>query len=289
MRSATSQLMAALFSCGTLLAVAAVAATQQPQADTAKDPATKGADNPAATPAKLTPAEVPDRVDTADMVRLDPKASVWIDRKKHWVVVDAEVCLNRGTLEMFACPKGTKEHESILAVLGTAMQVHAGLLAVGAKPGQPATFVPSYRPASGTKIDIWLLWTDEEGKRHKDRAQDWVRNVKTRKAMEFPWVFAGSSYWTHPNTGERFYQGDGGDFICVSNFPTATLDIPVESSQSDQELLFEAFTERVPTVGTKVRLVLVPAADTKPAREKPAGENKSGDKSADPTAANDPA
>jgi len=44
----------------------------------------------------------------------------------------------------------------------------------------------------------------------------------------------------------------------VSNFSTALLDIPVESSQSDAELLFEAFTERIPPRGTPVRLTLKP-------------------------------
>ena len=46
-----------------------------------------------------------------------------------------------------------------------------------------------------------------------------------------------------------------GDLICVSNFPTATLDLPIESSQSNEALLFEAFTGRVPPRGTQVDLI----------------------------------
>jgi hypothetical protein len=76
--------------------------------------------------------------------------------------------------------------------------------------------------------------------------------------MEHPWVFAGSRFWTDEETGRQYYQAEGGDFICVSNFGTAALDIPVESSQSNDALEFEAFTEHIPPLGTPVRLVLKP-------------------------------
>jgi hypothetical protein len=220
------------------------------------------------------PAEVPDQVDTSGMVRLDAKRPVWLDRERRWIVTEGEVVLNRGMLEMFACPRGTKEHESIVAVDCRAMTVHAGLIAIGVKPGKPASFVPSYRPASGDPVEIWVLWTDQEGKRHKVRAQEWLRNVKTREAMKFNWVFAGSSFYTDPNTGQKYYQGDGGDFVCVSNFPTATLDLPIESSQSDEALLFEAFTENMPPVETKVQLVFVPGKKDQPGEKKDASPEK---------------
>ena len=44
---------------------------------------------------------------------------------------------------------------------------------------------------------------------------------KTGKAMTYPWVFAGSRFWTDEETGKQYYQAEGGDFICVSNFGTA--------------------------------------------------------------------
>ena len=59
-------------------------------------------------------------------------------------------------------------------------------------------------------------------------------------------------------TGSSSYLAEGGDLICVSNFPGAMLDLPIESSQATSDLLFEAFTEHIPPVGTKVRLVLAP-------------------------------
>ena len=74
--------------------------------------------------------------------------------------------------------------------------------------------------------------------------------------MQDDWVFAGSSFWTDPTDGKEYYQADGGDLICVSNFPTATLDLPIESSQANDELMFEVFAGRVPPRGTEVDLIL---------------------------------
>ncbi len=196
--------------------------------------------------------------DPAGMKRLMKGYDVWIDPAHKRVVVDGTVCLREGQLEMFACPRGTKEHESIIAADTRAYAVHAGLLAVGAEAGTPVQYQPDYKPATGSEIDIELVWTDKDGKVHRDRAQDWVRNVKTGKALAHPWVFGGSGFWQDEVTGEKAYLAESGDFICVSNFPTAMLDLPVESSQSNEALLYEAFTEHIPPVGTRVRMVLTP-------------------------------
>jgi hypothetical protein len=220
----------------------------------------------AAGPAAAKPGET-----TPDgLMRLSKTHDVWLDTKRKAVVIDGEVCLREGQLEMFACPKGTKEHESIVALNCLPEEVHAGLLAAGAKPGTPVKFDPKYVPATGPIIDVTVLWRDEKGQRREAKAQDWIKHAKTGKSMEYDWVFAGSGFWKDEETGKQHYQANGGDFICVSNFPTATLDLPVESSQANAELLFHAFTEKIPPRGTKVRVVLMPrkkAGQAEPPKE----------------------
>lgn len=194
--------------------------------------------------------------------------NLWIDTKRKQVLIDGVVVMRKGPpLELFACLKNTKEHESIVSVEVSAYMVHAALLAVGAKPGTPVQFDPVYKPATGPQIDIEVLWKDKSGKEHKAKAQDWVRDIKTKKAMTHPWVFAGSLFYVDPDTGKRHYLAEGGELICVSNFATATMDLPVESSQSTEGLLFEAFTENIPPEETPVRLVLTPRLDEKAAKE----------------------
>ena len=183
---------------------------------------------------------------------------VWIDVKQKAVVVDGYVSLNEGLLEMFACPLGTKEHESIVAVYSSAQVVHAALLAVGAKTGHPVKWDPKFQPPTGTEIYVEVRWRDASGKWQSMRAQQWIKDLNTNKPMAHPWVFAGSGFWRDDETREEYYLAEGGDFICVSNFSSATLDIPVESSQANEGLLFEANTKNIPPIGTPVRLVLKP-------------------------------
>ncbi len=193
--------------------------------------------------------------------RLSKKGRAWMDREKKQVIVDARVSLRRGLLEMFACPPNTKEHESIVAVDSEAFVLHAGLLAVGAEPGTPVEFAPKYKPPTGTQIDIDVLWVDEQGKQQKAKAQDWIRDARTGKPMDLPWVFAGSGFWRDEETGRSGYHADMGDLVCLANFSTAMLDVPAELTSDNAGLLYEAYTERVPPLGWPVRLVLKPVLD----------------------------
>ena len=72
-------------------------------------------------------------------------------------------------------------------------------------------------------------------------------------------------------------MAEAGDFICVSNFPDAMLDVPARSTDSNEDLLFEAFTENIPPRGTKVTIVLVPEIEKK-AADKKAESGKAGGK-----------
>lgn len=204
----------------------------------------------AADPAPARPDRHP------ELRRISPAEEIWIDPRRKEVVVGGRIALDEGLIEVFACPERTKEHEAIVAVRGSASLVHAALLAIGMEPGSPVSFDPDYKPATGPVVRIRMRWTDAAGEPQEANARDWVRNTRTREPLASDWVFAGSAFWKDPQDGTEHYQADGGDFICVSNFPTATLDLPIESSQSNEALLFEAFAGRVPPRDTDVEMVL---------------------------------
>ncbi len=200
----------------------------------------------------------PPLVDNAAALRpLDPDRPVWLDMENRRVVLVSKVCQREVPLELFACLRYTKEHEAIVVADVKALTVHAGLLAVGAEPGNPVQFHPEYIPAQGTEIEVTVRWADTDGTVQTARAQDWIQNTETGEAMTQPWVFAGSGFWVDPN-GEKTYQAESGDFICVANFGTAMLDVPVESSQANHLLKYRAFTERIPPLETPVTVILQP-------------------------------
>jgi hypothetical protein len=235
------------------VAFAQVVANQEPttEQDAATIPAASTESRPSEKPHQKLP-------EPKGAQRLSPEYDVWIDPKEKAVLIDGQISLREGMLEMFACIRNTKEHESIVSGNTKAFLVHAALLRLGAEPGRPVQWQPEYKPPSGTEIDIHVWWIDEAGKEHTARAQEWVKDMRTERAMSQPWVFAGSRFWTDEETKQQYYQAEGGDFICVSNFGTAMLDIPIESSQSNLELAFAAFTERIPPLGAPVRLILRP-------------------------------
>ena len=96
-------------------------------------------------------------------------------------------------------------------------------------------------------------------------AQDWILNPKTKKNLEHDWVFAGSQLVADPLDQNKppYYLANDGDVICVSNFPSAMLDLPIVSPKDNAELVFVAHTERIPALDTKVLVILEPVPDGK--------------------------
>ncbi len=261
---------------------APTAAQAKPAAAAEAKPAGPSPGAPPTEPAKerLPPPEEsefpdlgPPLVDNIpELKQLHPQFPVWLDRKHNRVVMVGAVCQRQAPLELLACPLGSKEHESILVLAVKPSLVHIGLLALGAEPGHPVQFQPKFVPPSGPEVEVTLVWQDDKGVRHSARAQEWVRNSKTGQAMDFPFVFAGSDWIDNPYTRRKEYRADvEGYLICVSNFPGALLDVAAASSADDSELLFDAFTERIPRKGTPVTIILSPKlpATNPPAKPQP--------------------
>ncbi len=197
------------------------------------------------------------------------------------VLVNAYVCLREGMLEQLLTKKRMKEHEAILAADVDARDIHTALLFAGAVPGSPVKFQPKFAPPSGTPIKITLeyplrLIPDPKNKGKflrvlpkkettRVNARRWVRSVKTKKDLETDWVFAGSILSPDPLDPKRppYYRANEGDVICVSNFDTALLDVPFNSSKDNDDLSFEANTARIPPLQTSVVVVLQPVLPKK--------------------------
>ena len=131
---------------------------------------------------------------------------------------------------------------------------------------------------------IAVKW-QEDGTTKEVPAQQMILDSLTGKASTYDWVFGGSQIWSSPDDPEyREYFADAGDMICVSNFTTAMLDLPVESSAANAGLRFFANTRNIPPLGTPVLLVLKPDLSTNPkpdvkktaANETPDGSEQSG-------------
>jgi hypothetical protein len=188
--------------------------------------------------------------------------------KKRRVLVEAYVCLRKGQLEQLLTRTRTKEHEAILAADVDARDIHKALLVAQAEPGSTVKYKRMgdkfiIVPPSGTRIKITLQYLDKK-KLVTVPAQRWIRQIKTRKDLAHDWVFAGSALFKDPlDENKKIYGANDGDIICVANFDTALLDLPINSSKSNDDLAFEANTDRIPPLRTKVTVILDPVLGKK--------------------------
>jgi len=201
------------------------------------------------------PPEAEGLIRLPDPLEKGAMQDLWADKKNKRVVLGGRICRRMGEMELFACIRRTKEHESIVSVRARAIAVHSTLMALGIYPGRPVKFYPEFQAPDGPEIEVKVAWTDDKGKRQTVRAQEWLRDVRTKKAMEHDWIFAGSGFWKD-DEGRSHYLADDGDLICVSNFASAMLDLPIHAPSANASLLFEGFYERIPPVGTPVAIIL---------------------------------
>jgi hypothetical protein len=159
--------------CVTLpLTIADEKVTPTPVPDTIAEPSVPGEED---RPVPLAPLSDKLAAMLSAGHPLNPEKTVVLDKSRQRLLLRTQVACVDCLLEMLCCTEQTKEHESLLWFRGQAAVVHAGLLALGAKPGTPATFSPEFKPPTGQKLDIFVNWTDENGKLHREDARSWMR------------------------------------------------------------------------------------------------------------------
>jgi hypothetical protein len=219
----------------------------------------------------------------------------------HCVDLEASVCLDRGFLELVACTKGSKEHESIVSVSARAMHVHTALLLLGANNGHPAMRKPVNKektrwvsfPPRGDPIGVFLVVKDKAGKPIERRVSDFIvrsrdrvdevdgtvftapdqakeRENEKRTRLPHTFVFAGS-HLRDNGPGPRQYLADlSGNVISIATFGDELLCLPDHETQVDGALTWQIKPDSLPKAGTKVMLRL------RPKRKSPESSNASG-------------
>ena len=190
------------------------------------------------------------------LIPISQDNSIFLSQDRKSLVVLGKVCLREGMLEFLVCSKNSKEHESIIATKTKPSLIHVGLLAMGAEPGKPAQFTPKFVAASGPRIDITFRWLDKDGKQQEAKAEEWVQEVGSKTQMSSHWVFTGSMFRRLEGNKNQYMADVTGEIVSVSNFPAAVLDVPIESSNDNSDLLFQAFSEKIPPVGTSITMIL---------------------------------
>jgi biopolymer transport protein ExbD len=134
------------------------------------------------------------------------------------------------------------------------------LLALGLTPGRAARWSGQdedaiFEPPAGPGLKISFRWTDAGGREHTVAASEWITAGEGSKAKPpEQWVFVGSD--VRPDG--RYLADRHGELISVSNFASATIDVPFESSADDALRDFVVATEKVPPQHTYVDVIIEP-------------------------------
>jgi hypothetical protein len=238
------------------LAVVMAQETSLPQSSKAPGPAASAAtsqpDTQAAGESELT----------TQPQKLAPFHDMKIDVKNRRIILQSEVCLTDGILELLVCKANSKEYESILSTRASASDLHAALLALGLTPGLPAraAVAPDRQttvslPPQGAELSIRLRWKDAKTAVHEVGASDWLElsGMKPKETiMPKNWVFVGSDI----TPGGTYWADDDGDVISVSNFAASVIDVPFESSRVGRVVTYRTRTAVIPAKGTAVDVII---------------------------------
>ena len=199
---------------------------------------------------------------------------VKIHPAERFIDVAAEVCLDEGMLELVACTKGSKEHESIVTVTARPMHIHTALLLLNAEPGNPAMWKADndegkglvHIPPRGAPIELSLVWSEEGGKKIERPIADFIKHARSQESEEdgseenrFPtntFLFAGSQL-VKVGDGPRAYVCErSGNVISIATFGDELLCLPEVHSHQNGALVWQVDKTHLPEVGAKVTLRL---------------------------------
>ena len=241
-----------------------------------------------------SPADAPEETEKDEAgpaIKLTPEAEaalaklkmpgVDLNLEERSVDVEATVCLHEGLLELVACTKGTKEHESIVAIDARPRHVHTALLLLGAKSGNPAMRRQIGEPGDERWVDIpprggdvrvFFVYKGKDGKTVERPISDFISPAdkdlpgfvgeEVDEDDEFPthtFLFAGSMLHGE-GEGPRTYLSDvSGNVITIATFGDEMLCLPGIHSHEKGALMWQVDPAHdLPAVGEKVLLRLRP-------------------------------
>ena len=202
---------------------------------------------------------------------------IQLNLKENSVDVTSTVTLTEGSLEFIACTKDTKEHESIIRVEAKPSHIHAALLLLGAKAGNPAIrkLVGDPEdarwidlPPKGSPISVSLVITDSKNETKElpiwefisryDEEKEVATKDEAKKRLK-TFLFAGSHLTGGQKGKEKRYLADqSGSVISLSTFGDELLCLPGVYGHENHALPWAVNPENLPKKDSKIILRLRP-------------------------------
>ncbi len=175
-----------------------------------------------------------------------------LDLNKKTITIYGKVNMSAGVIELLACTKVGKVHESLLVLDVEPIHLQTALILLGLEfvggvryQGDPIT-------PKGDRVQIWIEW-NSGGKLIRHRAEDLIYNRIKQSSMEHTgWVFTGSRM----NNGIFMAQGSG-TLITTYRDPDAIIDNPLPEGNDDTAYIVN--NKIAPPKGTEIKMIIMPA------------------------------
>jgi len=175
-----------------------------------------------------------------------------LDRNKKTVTIHGEVNMAYGLIELLACTRIGKMHESALVMNVQPIHLQTALILLGLNYGGGVRFQGDPLTPKGDRVRIWVEW-EADGRTKRHRAEDLVFNRVTENHMKhIDWVFTGS------RTSNGIFTAQAvGTLIATFHDPDAIIDNPLPEGADDTVYIVNA--QIAPPKGTPIRMIITPA------------------------------
>lgn len=182
--------------------------------------------------------------------------SIWVDPARQEISMTGFVNQAVGLIELLACGTAGKTHECAFVLYAKPVDIHAGLLLLGLKHGDPMPGIGE-GPPQGDPVRIEVEWMKDDVSR-RDAAELFLYDLKAKKPVrKTSWIFNGSMV----RDGQYLAKMED-SFIATYWDPWAIINIGSELGKDDERVVINQ--DAIPPRHTPVRLIISPVKGVRP-------------------------
>jgi hypothetical protein len=177
-----------------------------------------------------------------------------LDLNSKTITMYGRLNMSYGLIELLACTKIGKVHESALVMDVQPIHLQTALILLGLEYEGGLRYQGDPRTPKGDSVRIWVEWDGDDGTTQRHRAEDLVFNRETQSPMQnTDWVFTGSRM----DDNGMFMAQAVGTLITTFHDPDSILDNPLPEGADDT--IYVVNTQIAPPKGTPIRMIITPA------------------------------
>lgn len=175
-----------------------------------------------------------------------------LDLNKKTITIYGKVNMVAGLIELLACTKIGKVHESLLVMDVEPIHLQTALILLGLEFKGGIRYQGDPLTPKGDPVQILVEW-NSEGKTKRCRAEDLVYNRAKQSTMEHTnWIFSGSRM-----KNGVFMAQSTGTLIVTYHDPDAIIDNPLPEGKDDT--VYISNSQVIPPKGTEIKMIIMPA------------------------------